>query len=47
MQGVDSIFDVDTLKALRDAVCKIANVEYMVDNKTDESVRVIVDISVP
>ena len=43
MQGVDSIFDVDTLKALRDAVCKIANVEYMVDNKTDESVRVIVD----
>ena len=43
MQGVDSIFDVDTLKALRDAVCKIANVEYMVDHKTDESVRVIVD----
>lgn len=43
MQGVDSIFDVDTLKALRDAVCKIANVEYMVDRKTDESVRVIVD----
>ncbi|MCI1930713.1 MAG: alanine--tRNA ligase [Clostridia bacterium] len=43
MQGVDSIFDVDTLKALRDAVCNIANVKYMVDHKTDESVRVIVD----
>ena len=43
MQGVDSIFDVDTLKALRDAVCSIAGVEYMVDHKTDESVRVIVD----
>ncbi len=43
MQGVDSIFDVDTLKALRDAVCGIAGVEYMKDHKTDESVRVIVD----
>jgi len=43
MQGVDSIFDVDTLKALRDAVCGIAKVQYMVDHKTDESVRVIVD----
>lgn len=43
MQGVDSIFDVDTLKALRDAVCNIAGVEYMKDHKTDESVRVIVD----
>ncbi len=43
MQGVDSIFDVDTLKALRDAVCNIVGVEYMKDHKTDESVRVIVD----
>ncbi|MBQ4347967.1 MAG: alanine--tRNA ligase, partial [Firmicutes bacterium] len=43
MQGVDSIFDVDTVKAIRDAVCKIAGVEYGKDHKTDVSVRVITD----
>ena len=43
MQGVDSIFDVDTIKALRDEVCRVANVEYMKDHKTDVSVRVITD----
>ena len=43
MQGVDSIFDVDTIKALRDEVCRIAGVEYMKDHKTDVSVRVITD----
>ncbi|MCI8341812.1 MAG: alanine--tRNA ligase [Firmicutes bacterium] len=43
MQGVDSIFDVDTVKALRDEVCKIAGVEYMKEHETDVSVRVITD----
>lgn len=43
MQGVDSIFDVDTIKAIRDAVCKVAGVEYMKDHKTDVSIRVITD----
>ena len=43
MQGVDSIFDVDTIKALRDAVCKVAGVEYEKEHKTDVSVRVITD----
>ena len=43
MQNVDSIFDVDTLKALRDEVCRVAGVEYMKDHKTDVSVRVITD----
>ena len=28
MQDVDSIFDVDTIKAIRDEVCEYANVEY-------------------
>ena len=28
MQDVDSIFDVDTVKAIRDHVCKIAGCEY-------------------
>ena len=43
MQGVDSIFDVDTIKALRDAVCATAGVEYEKDHKTDVSIRVITD----
>ena len=43
MQGVDSIFDVDTVKSIRDAVCTKAGVEYGKDHKTDVSVRVITD----
>ncbi len=43
MQGVDSIFDVDTIKAIRDHVCRIAGVEYGVKHETDVSVRVITD----
>ena len=43
MQGVDSIFDVDTVKSIRDAVCAKAGVEYGKDHKTDISVRVITD----
>ncbi len=43
MQGVDSIFDVDTIKALRDAVCAIAKVEYKSDSKKDVSIRLITD----
>ena len=43
MQGVDSIFDVDTIKAIRDHVCSIAGVEYGKEHKKDVSVRVITD----
>ena len=43
MQGVDSIFDVDTVKSIRDAVCAKAGVEYGKEHKTDVSVRVITD----
>ncbi|MBR4016111.1 MAG: alanine--tRNA ligase [Anaerotignum sp.] len=43
LQGVDSIFDVDTVKSIRDAVCAKANVFYGKDHKTDVSVRVITD----
>ncbi len=43
MQGVDSIFDIDTLKSIRDAICAKAGVEYGKDKKTDLSVRVITD----
>lgn len=43
MQGVSSIFDVDTIKAIRDHVCEIADVEYGKDHKKDVSIRVITD----
>ena len=43
MQGVDSIFDVDTVKAIRDHICKIAGCEYGKEYKKDVSVRVITD----
>lgn len=43
MQNVTSIFDVDTIKAIRDEVCKIANVKYMEDDKKDVSIRLITD----
>lgn len=43
LQGVDSIFDVDTVKSIRDAVCAKAGVEYGKEHKTDVSVRIITD----
>lgn len=43
MQGVDSIFDVDTVQNIIKKVCEIANVEYGKDKKTDISIRVITD----
>jgi alanyl-tRNA synthetase len=43
MQGVTSIFDVDTIKAIRDKVCEIAHVTYMTDAKKDVSIRLITD----
>ncbi len=42
-QDVDSIFDVDTIKALRDKVCEVAGVTYKTDSKTDVSIRLITD----
>jgi alanyl-tRNA synthetase len=43
MQGVNSIFDVDTIKAIRDHVCQLAGAEYGVQAKNDISIRVITD----
>ena len=43
VQDVDSIFDVDTIKALRDKVCELANVTYHEDAKKDVSIRLITD----
>lgn len=43
VQDVDSIFDVDTIKALRDHVCRLAGKEYGVEYQDDVSIRVITD----
>lgn len=37
------VFDVDTIKALRDKVCEFAGVEYKVDADKDVSIRLITD----
>ncbi len=43
VQDVDSIFDVDTVLALRTKVCEIAGVEYKKAYETDVSIRIITD----
>ena len=43
VQDVDSMFDIDTLKALRDQVCELAGVSYGEEYNTDVSLRVITD----
>lgn len=43
VQDVDSIFDVDTIKALRDHVCSLSGREYGKEYQDDVSIRVITD----
>jgi alanyl-tRNA synthetase len=43
VQEVDSIFDINTIKAIRDKVCEIANVTYQSDPNKDISIRLITD----
>lgn len=43
VQDVDSIFDVDTMQALRDKVCEFAHAVYKQDEQKDISIRLIVD----
>lgn len=43
MQGVDNIFEVDTIRYVLDEVCRIAGVRYGEDAKKDVSIRVITD----
>ena len=42
-QEVDSIFDVDTICAIRDKVCEAAGITYHDDEKKDISIRLITD----
>ena len=43
VQGVDSMFDVDTIKALREHVSTLAGAEYGKSYDSDVSIRVITD----
>ncbi len=43
VQDVDTVFDIDTMKAIRNRICEIAGVEYQKDNSVDESIRLITD----
>ena len=43
VQDVDSIFDVDTVCALRNKVCEFAGTTYQTDAKKDVSIRIVTD----
>ncbi|MGN1159680.1 MAG: alanine--tRNA ligase [Lachnospiraceae bacterium] len=43
VQDVDSIFDVDTIQALRNKVCELAGAVYKEDHQKDVSIRLITD----
>ncbi len=43
VQDVNSVFDIDTMKAIRDRICTIAGVEYQKDDAVDVSIRLITD----
>jgi len=43
VQDVTSVFDIDTMKAIRDRICEIAGVTYQTDDAKDVSIRLITD----
>ena len=43
VQDADSLFTVDTNKALLDQVCALAKTQYQIDEKKDVSLRIIAD----
>ena len=43
MQDVDSVFDIDTMKAIRDKICEMSGKKYEVDAMDDVSIRLITD----
>lgn len=43
MQGVDNLFEVDTVKNIMGKICSIIGVNYHEDDKKDISIRVITD----
>ncbi len=43
VQDVNTVFDIDTMKAIRDRICVVAGTEYQKDEKKDISIRLITD----
>ncbi|MBO5348043.1 MAG: alanine--tRNA ligase [Lachnospiraceae bacterium] len=43
VQDVTSVFDIDTMKAIRDRICEVAGVTYQTDDAKDVSIRLITD----
>lgn len=43
MQGVDNLFEVDTVQDVIKHICRVAGIEYKKDDKKDVSLRVIAD----
>ncbi len=43
MQDVDSVFDIDTMKAIRDKICELSHKTYQTDAIDDISIRLITD----
>ncbi|MCI8635340.1 MAG: alanine--tRNA ligase [Eubacterium sp.] len=43
MQDVDSVFDIDTMKAIRDKICEMSRKTYQTDATDDISIRLITD----
>ena len=43
VQEVDSVFDIDTMKAIRDKICSLAGVNYHSDEIKDVSIRLVTD----
>lgn len=43
VQDVDSVYDIDTMKAIRDKICALAGVTYQQDEEQDISIRLITD----
>lgn len=43
VQDVDSVYDIDTMKAIRDKICELAGVTYQSEEAKDVSIRLITD----
>lgn len=43
VQDVDTVFDIDTMKAIRNRICQIAGAEYHKEEASDISIRLITD----
>jgi len=43
VQDVDSVFDIDTMKAIRDRICALSGKTYQTDALDDVSIRLITD----